>query len=85
MSRLLPLSVAGVEQSGRMTTHYSAAEIGNLLAAVNRIGKSREFSGSAVNFPRRLGRCVTSVAAMDDDHGRIGGINMSSRATMGVI
>ena len=29
-------------KSGRMTTHYSAAEIGNLLAAVNRIAKSRE-------------------------------------------
>ena len=25
-----------------MTTHYSAAEIGNLLAAVNRIANSRE-------------------------------------------
>jgi integrase len=31
-------------KSGRMTTHYRAAEIGNLLAAVNRIGKSREFN-----------------------------------------
>jgi hypothetical protein len=29
-------------KSGRMTTHYSAAEIGNLLAAVSRIANSRE-------------------------------------------
>ena len=27
-------------KSGRMTTHYSAAELGNLVAAVNRIGNS---------------------------------------------
>jgi len=31
-----------------MTTHYSAAEIGNLLTAVNRIGKSREFNAGTV-------------------------------------
>ena len=35
-------------KSGRLTTHYSAAEIGNLLAAVNRIGKSRETPASTV-------------------------------------
>jgi integrase len=35
-------------KSGRMTTHYSAAEIGNLLKAVNRIGKSREFNAGTV-------------------------------------
>jgi hypothetical protein len=29
-------------KSGRMTTHYSAAQIGNLLTAVNRIANSRE-------------------------------------------
>jgi integrase len=27
-------------KSGRMTTHYSAAELGNLVAAVNRIAVS---------------------------------------------
>ena len=27
-------------KSGRMTTHYSAAELGNLVAAVNRIANS---------------------------------------------
>jgi hypothetical protein len=27
-------------KSGRMTTHYSATEIGNLLAAVSRIANS---------------------------------------------
>jgi integrase len=35
-------------KSGRMTTHYSAAEIGNLLTAVNRIGRSREFNAGTV-------------------------------------
>jgi integrase len=35
-------------KSGRMTTHYSAAEIGNLLAAVNRIAKSRETPAGTV-------------------------------------
>jgi len=29
-------------KSGRMTTHYSAAEVGNLWAAVNRIATLRE-------------------------------------------
>ena len=28
-------------KSGRITTHYSAPEIGNLVAAVNRIADSR--------------------------------------------
>jgi integrase len=35
-------------KSGRMTTHYSAAEIGNLLAAVNRIANSRESPAGTV-------------------------------------
>jgi integrase len=35
-------------RSGRMTTHYSAAEIGNLLEAVNRMEKSRESPASTV-------------------------------------
>jgi integrase len=35
-------------KSGRMTTHYSAAEIGNLLAAVNRLGNSRGFNAGTV-------------------------------------
>lgn len=35
-------------KSGRMTTHYSAAELGNLLAAVNRIANSRESPAGTV-------------------------------------
>ena len=35
-------------KSGRMTTHYSAAEVGNLLAAVNRIANSRESPAGTV-------------------------------------
>jgi len=35
-------------KSGRMTTHYSAAEVGNLLASVNRIAKSRESPAGTV-------------------------------------
>ena len=35
-------------KSGRMTTHYSAAEIGNLLAAVNRLGNSRGINAGTV-------------------------------------
>ena len=31
-----------------MTTHYRAAEIGNLLAAVNRLASSREFHAGTV-------------------------------------
>src|ERR1051326_7350461 len=44
-------------KSGRMTTHYIAAEIGNLLAAVNRIAKSRETPASTVL--RIVGRVVS--------------------------
>lgn len=35
-------------RSGRMTTHYSAAEIGNLLSAVNRLTTSRESHAGTV-------------------------------------
>jgi integrase len=35
-------------KSGRMTTHYSAAEIGTLLGAVNRIANSRESPAGTV-------------------------------------
>ena len=35
-------------KSGRMTTHYSAAEVGNLLAAINRIANSRESPAGTV-------------------------------------
>jgi hypothetical protein len=29
-------------KSGRMTTHYSAAELGNLVCAVNRVANSQK-------------------------------------------
>lgn len=35
-------------KSGRMTTHYSAAELGNLVAAVNRISNSHGFHTGTV-------------------------------------
>jgi hypothetical protein len=35
-------------KSGRMTTRYSAAEIGNLLVAVNPLGNSRGFNAGTV-------------------------------------
>jgi integrase len=35
-------------KSGRMTTHYGAAELANLLAAVNKITASRESPAGTV-------------------------------------
>ena len=38
-------------KSGRMTTHYSAAELGNLVKAVNRIANShRSHTGTVLSF-----------------------------------
>ena len=38
-------------KSGRITTHYSAPEIGNLVAAVNRIADSRGIHARTVLAP----------------------------------
>jgi hypothetical protein len=43
--------------SGRITTHYSAPEIGNLVAAVNRIADSLRAAPGTEN----LGQRVTEV------------------------
>ncbi len=41
--------------SGRITTHYSAAEIGNLIEAASKISRSRKTPALTIlNFAREL-------------------------------
>jgi hypothetical protein len=41
-------------KGGRMTTHYSAAELGNLVAAVNRIANSHRNRAAMGRLMRNL-------------------------------
>jgi hypothetical protein len=41
-------------KSGRITTHYSAAEIGNLIEAANKVTRSRKTPALTIlNFARK--------------------------------
>ncbi len=46
-------------KSGRMMTHYSAAELGDLVAAANRIANShRIHTGTALRWVASMRKCL---------------------------
>jgi hypothetical protein len=46
-------------KSGRMTTHYRAAELGNLVCAVNRVSESHQsHTGTVLRVVARMGKLL---------------------------
>ena len=55
---VVPVPVICSHESGRITTHYSAAELSNLIAAVDSVLSSFTFGGDW--FPNSWTACQTS-------------------------
>jgi integrase len=50
-------------RSGRITTHYSAAELQNLLEAANRVCEEKCGKSAALTIPKRKAPAATAASA----------------------